>query len=87
MAMSKQQCEKRKREREAGDAAYLAECGRPTEAARVATDRANEAEADASDTHRLETYDEAWTRLGLPGRPSVPQIVARGVVRQLVPKG
>ncbi len=86
MALSKKQCEARKRQREAGDAAYLGQCGNASEATRLAADRANEAEADASDTHRLETYEEAWVRLGLPGAPCVSEIVARGVVRGLVRK-
>ena len=79
----------RRAARESGDAEYLASVpsrSRSSEAARLAADRANQATAETSETHRLETYEEAWTRLGLPGQPTVPEIVARGVVRGLVPR-
>lgn len=55
---------------------------RAKEAARIKSDRENERTCGRG--QRLETYEEAWKRLGLEGSPNVADIQRLGVVRQKV---
>lgn len=75
--------------KDAREVTYLAEVSAvdvvkaSSESTRLAAQKAVEATLQPGD--RLETYDEAWKRLGLAGTPDVGRVVALGVVLERVP--